>query len=125
MMYYKGTNFKSVDKITRYQIKNPSTGHLNNLGFKFKRSMSDAEDDVYEYFFPVYRYHAAISIEARFLLWQQSNILTVDVFDSTTHGIYGAWYSDESGIHKEIINIINKNILKEMRRMNITKKKDN
>ena len=121
-MYYKGTNFKDVDKITKYQIEDPSTTNLCNLGFRYKRSMSDAEDDVYEVFFPVYRYHAAISLEARFLIWQQRNTLTVDVFDTTTHGTYGPWYSDESGIQAKIIKIINKNILKQMKYMNITEK---
>lgn len=122
MMYYKGTNFKRVDKETEFKLNDTNIGNLNRLGFRYKRSMSDAEDDVYEYSFPVYRYHMSISLECRFLLWQKSNRLKVDVFDYTTHGIYGPWYNDNSGVHEEIIKIINKNILKEMKRLNITVK---
>ena len=122
MMYYKGTQLKAIDRNTDYQMENTSVGHLNRIGFRYKRSMSDAEDDVYEYSFPVYRYHLAVSLECRFLLWQQSNILKVDVFDSTTHAIYGPWYNDESGIHDEIKRIINKNIDKEMRYLHISVK---
>lgn len=118
MMYYKGTNFKRTD---RFKLADPSVRNITNMGFTYKRSMSDAEDEVYEYSFPVYSYHEAITLEARFLLWRNSNQLVVDVFDIPTHGIYGPWYLDESGIHKRIINIINNNIYKTMKRMNITK----
>ena len=119
MMYYKGTDLKSIDRNQDYKIKDNSISNLHRLGFRYKRSMSDAEDDVYEYSFPVYRYHMAISLEARFLLWQQSNILKIDVFDSTTHAIYGPWYNDESAIHRDVKEVVNRNISKEMKRLNI------
>ena len=116
MMYYKGTN---IDKETEYHMKNTNPEHLERLGFKYRKSMSSAEDNIYAYFFPVYRYHDAIALEARFLLHQESRVIKVDVFDSGTHGIYGPWYYDNSGIHGDLINIINSNIKREMRKMNI------
>lgn len=124
MMYYKGTNLKGISKNDIYKIDNPNIANLHRLGFRFRHNMSDAEDDVYEYTFPVYRYHAIISLEARFLLWQKSNILKVDVFDSTTHGIYAPWYSDNSGIHQEVIKIIDKNISREMRNIGVSLKEE-
>ena len=122
MMYYKGTHLKQYERDKEYQIDDTSRIHLIDLGFRYKPGMSDAEDDVLEYSFPVYRYHMSISLECRFLLWQQSNILKVDIFDTTTHGIYGPWYYDNSGIHQDMLEIINRNIGREMKRLGITER---
>ena len=118
MMYYKGTNLKKTDefKIDPYMLMN-----LDSLGFRYKKSMSSEGDNVYEYFFPVYSYHDAISLECRFLLHFEDQTISVDVFDTGSHGIYAPWYCDESGIYNKLLTIINRNIRKEMKRLHIRK----
>jgi len=123
-MYYKGIDTLHVDKYTKYYMKGSKVRDLESLGFKYKHNMSDSENTVYDYIFPVYRYHAIISLEARFLLHRESGIVVIDVFDTNTHGIYGPWYYDPSGIYNKIIRIINRNILKEMKKMHIVKYKE-
>lgn len=97
---------------------NPS--RLAGLGFRYKRSMSERGESVYEYVFPVYRYHTAIVLECRLLVISETGELTIDIFDSGSHGMYAPWYYDESGIHSKIIEVINNNIKKELHRMKIT-----
>lgn len=115
-MYYKGTNLTKYDA---YVMDESMLGRIKELGFYYKRGMSDKEDSVYEYVFPVYFYHNDISLECRFLLHYESRKVVIDVFDSGNHGIYGPWYYDNSGIHRLIIKKVNKNIRKEMTKLRI------
>ena len=123
-MYYKGT-IKKIHNCGRYIMKDTNPRKLDENMFRFRQSMSDAEETVYEHVFPVYRYHAAVTLEARFMLIKETGEIKIDVFDSGTKGIYGPWYNDESGIHEKIIGIINSNIAKEMKRLNIFEEKEN
>lgn len=120
MMYYKGTNSMRANK---YVINSDMLDHIDDIGFRYKKSMSSAGDTIYEYNFPVYRYHEFVSLEARFLLHYEERIILVDVFDAGSHGIYAPWYYDPSGISEKLVNIINKNIAKEMKKLHITKYK--
>lgn len=120
MMYYKGTNLKKTNK---YKIDPEMLNYLEDIGFRYRRSMSCEGDTVYEYFFPVYRHHEFVSLEARFVLHYEDCIISVDVFDAASHGIYAPWYYDPSGMTQKLVNIINKNIAKEMRRLHISKSK--
>lgn len=122
-MYYKGCDL-NIDRITKYYMKNTNSRTLEAYGFRYRRTMSDSDDSVYEYIFPVYRYHDSISLEARFLLHQESHTIVVDVFDSGSHGIYAPWYYDNSGIAERIVHIINRNIAKEMKKLHITRHKE-
>lgn len=118
-MYYKGTDMKKFDKDKKYVMKDTNQYKLNMYFFRHVRSMSSDDETIYEHVFPVYRYHAAVTLEARLLLWQETGEIRVDVFDAGSKGCYGPWYYDESGAHDKINDIINKNIAKEMKKLDI------
>lgn len=118
-MYYKGTGLPKFNKDGVYIMQDTSYRKLNDNYFRYVRSMSGENETIYEHIFPVYRYHAAVTLEARFLLCQETGEIVVDVFDAGSKGIYGPWYYDNSGIHAKLIDIINSNISKEMKKLDI------
>ena len=123
-MYYKGINLRKTDT---YIMDKSMMSHIKDIGFYYKRGMSSEGDTVYEYVFPVYFYHNDISLECRLLLHYESRNVSIDVFDTGSHGIYGPWYFDNSGIHRLIIKKVNKNIRRELTKLRIQciKEEDN
>lgn len=122
-MYYKGINLKKYRKSGTYLLKDTSRKNLEANDFHFKRSMSDADETIYEHIIPVYRYHASVLLEARFLLIHETGEVRVDVFDSATKGVYAPWYREDS-IHSKINQIIDMNITKEMNKLGMIELKE-
>lgn len=120
MYYYKGSNLKPIKKYEKYHFnQKKNINELESMGYKAYRAISSIDDHVYTYVFPVYRYKATITLEARFLVHVETGDISVDVFDSNTKGIYAPWYNNESGIYDSFIDIIDANITKEMKRQKI------
>ena len=122
-MYYKGTNFRKYSREKKYMMKDTSLSHLSKNYFRYRSNLSAVNESIYEHSFPVYKYYAAVTLEARFLVCQETGRVDIDVFDMCNKGIYGPWYNDESGCHKEIIDLINANIAKEMKKVGIYENK--
>ena len=123
-MYYKGTGLKKYHRDEDYYMPDTSRDMLDRHDFRYRSSMSDSKESIYEHFFPVYRYHADITLEGRFMLVRETGKILVDVFDAGSKGIYAPWYYDEGDLHAYIIKIIDSNIEKEMKRLGIKKKED-
>lgn len=104
----------------KYNIKNlVSLNEFISKGFKYDKRMSDDESTCYYYRFPVYRYNSSNVIEAEFLLDIDYMTIVINVYESSSRGLYAPYYYYEYGNYDGIMEIINNNINKEIKKLRL------
>ena len=90
-------------------------------GFKYNRIFSGADEDAYTYRFPVYKYEDVCTLECEIIIFLQSGIAKLNVYDYNTRNMYAPFYHRSYGNFDKILELINKRINKELTRLNIKK----
>lgn len=106
---------KSIHE-NQYTISDNSTQHLLDLGFKY-----DYEEEKYVYNFTVMKHEKIIVLRGRIVAYIDTNEIQIDVIDNN-YIPYAPFYNIECGNYDVILNKINKAILNEFSKLNITKK---
>ena len=103
----------------KFKMLSPSEGKLVKLGF---RKVRNIVDDIWEYRFPVYKYNNKITtIEGVITVSLSTEKVLIDVYSNGY--AYAPFYNNEYGNYEPIMNIINKNILKEFNKLGIKEKR--
>lgn len=79
-------------------------------GFRFSRSLSDDENDVYTYRFPVFKYKKMIVLECELRVTLGEDKININVYDYNTNDKYAPFYYCEYGNYDEMLKIINDKI---------------
>lgn len=114
-------NYSSIKKIqTLASIKcsEDRSTYLKKIGFK----PIDDEEETYMYSFPVLFYGKIPTLFCRLLVYEDSNKVQIDVLnpDGTA---YAPFYYVEYGNYVSILNDINKNISKKLKKLGIEEPK--
>jgi len=110
-----------------YKIKNEiDVDKIDNLGFRYSRVRSDIDNPVYIYKFPVYKHRDTVLLEGWFTLYFNTGEIKVDVMDvyNGLYGRYAPFYYYEYGDYTPILDVIDKRINKELRRIGVEKIKE-
>lgn len=83
---------------------------LLSKGFRFSRSLSDDENDVYTYRFPVFKYKKMIVLECELRVTLGEEKININVYDYNTNNKYAPFYHCEYGSYNEMLKIINEKI---------------
>lgn len=102
-----------------YIKKNITKEWLQSNHFRYNKSYSDHEENVYTYRFPVYKYGCCVTLEAEILIFVNSGEVRINVYDSHTRNKYAPFYYREYGEYSTVINTINDKILKEFKKLGI------
>ena len=103
----------------KFKMLSPSDGKLTKLGFRKVRNIAD---DIWEYRFPVYKYNSKIiTIEGVITVSLSTEKVLIDVYSNGY--AYVPFYNNEYGNYEPIMDIINKNILREFNKLGIKEKK--
>lgn len=100
----------------QYIISNNTAVYLIDLGFKY-----DSNEEKYVYNFPVLKYEKMTVLRGRITAYTDTNDIRIDVMDNNFTP-YASFYNIECGNYDVILNKINKAILNEFSKLNITKK---
>lgn len=109
------SNVKSIYE-NQYIISDNSVQHLLELGFKY-----DNEENIYVYNFNVLRHEKTTVLRGKITAFTSSSNIHIDVIDNN-YIPYAPFYNIECGNYDVILNKINKAILNEFSKLNITKK---
>jgi len=88
-------------------------------GFKYNKTLSCDDNEVYTYRFAVYKYTYYIVLECELSIYLDTGEVKVNVFDCNTRSRYAPFYYMEYGKDNKVVEKINKIILKEINRLNI------
>ena len=96
---------------------------LIKLGFKYSQGYSCEECDAYITRIPIYKWNDITTLEAKVVAYLDEEV-RISIIDKGSGGIYAA-YELESPEKYPIINIINKNLQKILRKWGIKIKYEN
>lgn len=103
--------------------KNVTKEWLLNNGFKYNKTLSYNDEDVYTYRrFPVYKNGNYTVLECEINYFDMSNEFKVDVYEYGTKYIYVPFYCIEYGNYKMILKIIHKRIEYELKKLGLKNK---
>ena len=113
-----------MDKLAdhTYIKSNATKQWLLSHGFRYNRSLSDDESEVYTYRFPVYKYEKFTTLEGEFCIVLGNDEVKINVYDYGTSDRYAPFYYCEYGNYDAILRIIWRNIEKQLRNLEIDKK---
>lgn len=94
----------------------------SNPFLRYSGLYSTVEENAYSYRFPVYKNKGNTLLECELVLFETSGNATANVYKNGTRDKYSAFYNNEFG-QNEVLNIIEKNIYKELKRLGIIEKK--
>lgn len=89
--------------------------------FKYNRLLSDGEDIIYTYRFPIHKNGYFITLECELSCIESDGKIKIDVYDYGTRDKYAAFYYSEYGNYKPMIKAINNRIKSELKRLGIEK----
>lgn len=101
-------------------MKDISTKSLKNLGFHYNKEISDNDNKYYSIRFPVVKYNTHTSIEGEITVDVTSGAILINVYDLKGNH-YAPFYNCEYGNFDDILQMINKNIEKQLRKYKIKK----
>ena len=104
---------------TEYKLNNPTIENIRNLGFRYSTLLSTEEEKIYIYRFPVYKYKNKTVLECELTVGFDTNNIIINVYNSH-HEIYTPFYNVEYGNFESILDIVNKNINKEFKKLGVT-----
>lgn len=95
---------------------------LNKNDFRYNRMLSDSDDSVYTYRFPLHKNGYFTTLECELSCVETTGEINVDVYDYGTRNRYAAFYCTEYGDYSCMLKAINKRINAELKRLGIKKK---
>lgn len=101
-------------------MKDISPSNLKTLGFSYNKNDSDNESKFYSIRFPVVKYNTHSSIEGEITVDTTSGNISINVYDLKGNH-YIPFYNHEYGNFDDILEIIYKNINKQLRKYKIKK----
>ena len=97
-------------KIKKYKIEDNNFDNLKKLGF------TSLGDGIYIHNFPCYRWHGFVTITGRFVAYDDTKEIVIDVFQEDGRP-YAPYYSNEKN---NVLAIVRANIKKECEKCNIS-----
>lgn len=104
---------------TRYKKKNITKDWLLSNNFRYNRLLSNNEEEVYTYRFPVYKYNKFTVLECEFKVVLGEEIISINVYDYNTNDKYAPFYYCEYGNYDKMLKEINGKIESVLKRMKI------
>ncbi len=101
----------------KFKMNNFNIEKMITNGFKLSRAFSDEETDAYINSFMVYRYYDMGILDARIIVYTDGNV-KIDIMDRTSKAYYAPWYT-ESSDRWEILEVVEKNLLRIMKKLEI------
>lgn len=99
-------------------MKDFSYNNLKALGFYFNNEVSDDENKCYSLRFPVVKYNSHASIMGEITVNTTNGYVSINVYNlKGTH--YIPFYNSDYGNFDDILKIINKNIIRQMKKYKI------
>lgn len=92
---------------------------LNKNNFKYNRILSNNEDNVYTYRFPLCKNRYFTTLECELSCIESTGEIRIDVYDYGTKNRYAAFYCAEYGNYSIMLNCINKKINAELKKLGI------
>lgn len=102
-----------------YYKENITKSWLIKNGFRFNKTFSDENTEVYTYRFPVYRYEKMIILESEISVILGENGININVYEYNTNDKYAPFYYCEYGNYDTMLKIIWDKINKELRRLKV------
>ena len=102
-----------------YVKKNITKDWLLSNGFRYSRTLSDEDTEVFTYRFPIYKYEGFIILECELRVILGENKVFIDVYDHNTINKYAPFYYSEYGDYSIMLKEIWIKINKELKKLNI------
>lgn len=106
----------------KYIKRNVSKEWLTKNNFKYSNILSDEDNEVYVYRFPVHKNGFFTVLECEIVICLSSGEVNVDIFEYGTRDRYAPFYYAEYGNYNIILEVINKQIETELKKFGIRKK---
>lgn len=103
-----------------YKMNNYSKEFLQKHKFRYSNYLSDYDDEIYTYKFPVISYNKTTTIECEIAVSTITGIANVNVYNAGTRELYVSYYNRGFG-NCEIINFIDMKIDKKLKELGIEK----
>lgn len=102
----------------RYKIADHSPDRLKSLGFSFDRKKSCDGIKCYSIRFPVLKYNNTANMTGEITVNAENGEAIMDVYDLKGR-TYAPFYHCKYGNYEGVLKIINKNIIKQIKRLGI------
>lgn len=114
-----------MDRLTdiTYIKQNVTKQWLLSNNFYYNSRLSDEESEVYSYRFPVYKYDKFTTLECEFSIVLGKETVTINVYNYRTYDKYAPFYYYEYGNYGKLLDVIWRNINKQLKLLGITKEK--
>lgn len=106
----------------KYIKRNVTKEWLAKNNFKYNNVLSDEENEVYAYRFPVHKNGFFTVLECEIAICFNSGEVNVDVFEYGTRDRYAPFYYVEYGNYDVMLKSINDKIENELKKLRIKKK---
>ena len=106
-----------------YKLSDTSEEHLKELGFRYDRATSDNDITNYVYKFSVYEYAGKSLLDCELIVNVNTKLVSVNVYQQNG-SIYRPFYYTDFGRKDTIVDIINGNVKKGLRRLGIKQVKN-
>lgn len=103
-----------------YRMKRYSSKSLLGLGFKNKYNMASGSCKYYSIKFPVVKYNEMASIDGEIVVDSENGDTYVNVYGLMDEP-YAPFYDSRITGYKDILDIINRNIRKKMKKLGVKK----
>lgn len=103
-----------------YKIKDYSKDFLQRHKFRYNSYLSDYDDEIYTYKFPLISYNKTNTIECEISVSIMTGIVNVNVYNAGTRELYTSYYYREFGTY-EIVQSIDIKIRKKLEELGIEK----
>ncbi len=104
---------------SKYRLKNIDKEKLKSIGFYYDKSISGTDDEYYSYRFPVYKDSNRPLLTGMVSIDTKDGSLLINVYKTSSKDSYAPFYQTFYGNYHTILNIINQNILSELRKIRI------
>lgn len=98
---------------------------LNEHNFRYNRMLSDSEEIIYTYRFPLHKNGYFTTLECELTCIESTGEISVDVYEYGTRNRYAAFYCVQYGDYSPMLKTINKRINSELNKLQIQIKKNN
>ena len=98
---------------------------LHKNGFKYDGFKSTVDNNVYSKRFPIYKYIGITVLEGCISINESDGDVQVDVYENcNTYSPYPPYYDREYGTTKEVIDIAEKKIFWQLKKLKINKRRN-
>lgn len=107
-----------------YFKENVTKTWLASNNFRYDRSLSDEENNVYTYRFPVHQHNNIATLECELVIFMDGNsqsMVKVNVYESNTKEQYNPFYYIEFGKYDTLLKFVNKKIHEKLKELGIKK----